>query len=193
MTNPNNAEELFVLAVSLAEIVKDMFKTTGKTVLSREPVVERKPIVEFRQRMRVFGMEKFEQPTYIAAVNYYTDRKEMEARKALGAVIIYVEEDFVADLLRILQYPFIEDDDDEEQLKDACGTLCNVIAGHFKSAISQLGYIELQMSPFLSYRNSAFEGIQFYPQQTDKYEISFYIEEKKRLVLELTMGPIPRR
>ncbi len=191
MSQDENFEELFNLAINLAGVVKNMFKKRGELALSCEPVIEKKDIVEFMHRMRVFGMEKFETPTFISSVNYYKSVKDLEEHKALGTVIVYVEQEFVGKLLRYLQYPII-DEDDEDELKDACGTLCNVIAGQFKAEVAKLGYIELQMSHFSSYRNSAFLGVEFASQQREKYEISFFLQDKKRLVIELTMGNIPK-
>ncbi len=188
----DNAQELFTQAIHLAEVVKKILKNTGRVNLSSNPFLERKSIVEFMGRMRIFGMEKFDNPTYIAVVNYYADRQNLEQKKALGALVCYVEQDYVARLVRLLQYPRLEDDEDEEALKDASGTLCNLFAGQFKSEISKLGYIELQMSAFESFRNSSESGVAFCSGQTEKYEISFEIEGFKRLVVDLTMGAVPR-
>lgn len=187
----DNPEQLFTLAISLADVVKHMFRKTGRTELSGDPLVQRKPVIEYMHRMRVFGMEKFETPTFISSVNYYLTEKDLYEHKTLGTVIIYVEQDYVGRLLRILQYPVI-DEDDEDALKDACGTLCNVIAGQFKAEIVNLGYVDLHMSHFSSFRNSAFEGIEFNSFQKEKYEISFFIGQIKRLVVEVTMGQIPK-
>ena len=191
MAQNNNPQELFTLAISLAGVVTRMFRKTGRTELSTEPVIEKKPIIEFMRRMRVFGMEKFDSPTYISSINYYATLKDMQEHRALGVVIIYVEQDFVGKLLHLLQYPNI-DDDDEDAIKDACGTLCNVIAGQFKSEIVNLGYIDVQMSHFTNYLNTAFNGVEFCSDIKEKYEISFNIQEKKRLVVEMTMGAIPK-
>lgn len=191
MAQTDNAQELFTLAVTLGGVITRMFRKTGHTELSTEPIIEKKPIIEFMRRMRVFGMEKFATPTFISTINYYVNVKDMEEHRALGVIIVYIEQDFVARLLRLLQYPLI-DEDDEEALKDASGTLCNVIAGQFKSEIAQLGFIEVEMSHFSSYRNTAFHGVEFCMGQREKYEISFNIQEKKRLVVEMTMGSVPK-
>jgi len=63
-------------------------------------------------------------------------------------------------LMKLLQYPPV-DDESEDAMKDSCGTLCNIIAGRFKSEIVSAGYIELEMSHFRNFRNSSFEGISF--------------------------------
>ena len=191
MPQPDNAEELFTLAVTLGGVITRMFRKTGHTELSCEPGIEKKPIIEFMRRMRVFGMEKFATPTFISTVNYYANPKDLQEHRALGAIIIYIEQGFVANLLRLLQYPMIDDNDDEV-MKDACGTLCNVIAGQFKAEIAKLGFIELEMSHFSNYRNTAFHGVEFSSSQRQKYELSFDIQDRKRLVVEMTMGPLSK-
>ena len=130
--------------------------------------------------------------TYVAAVNYYLNKAEMEAKKAIGALVIYVEQTYVVTIMKLLQYPKV-DDEDEEAMKDSCGTLCNILGGRFKWEIASQGYVELEMSPFSSYRNSIPHGVAFCYNEYDKYEAIFSIEEKKRLVIEMTMGAIPRR
>jgi hypothetical protein len=82
--------------------------------------------------------------------------------------------------------------EEDEELKDATGTLLNVIAGQFKIDIVEIGYT-VEMSHFSNYRNSALRGVDFNPKQTDKYEISFDVDNQKRLVFELSMGEYPRK
>ena len=142
--------------------------------------------------MRAEGMEKFNNPTYVASLNYYRDTKSMDARKAIGALIVYVEQEYVATIMKLLQYPKV-DDENEEALKDSCGALCNIIGGRFKSEVSRAGYVELEMSPFSSYRNSIPHGVAFCYNEYDKYEVIFFIDKAKRLVVEMTMGAIPKR
>ena len=111
--------------------------------------------------------------------------KDLAKKKTLGALVVYVEEDYVADLLRMLKYPQVDLNNDDA-LKDACGTLANIIAGRFKSEMIAHGFAALVMSPFTNYRNSALEGVAFYPKQLDKYEINVHIVDKKRLILSKT-------
>jgi len=142
--------------------------------------------------MRADGMEKFNDPTFVSTVNYYASVKDMEKHSAVGALVVYVEQSYIVTLLKILKYPPV-DDEDENAMKDSCGTLCNIFAGHFKSKISSMGFIELEMSPFFNYRNTASAGVEFCFKEYDKYEASFYFDNKKRLVVEMTMGAIPVR
>ena len=184
----------------LEQFAKILVKSVKKVFDNKEayhclgPVeMKRSRIIEFMQRMRVYGIDKFEAPTFVSTVNFYANLKDMEKHKALGVLVLYIEQDYVKRLLNMLQYPDIPDDD--EELKDACGTLCNVIAGQFKIEISSLGggYQALEMSHFSNYRNSALRGVEFNSKQMDKIEISFTIRDQKRLVLEFSMGEIGKK
>ena len=189
--NPHEAE-LQTLANTLAESVVAIFKEKGEMKFSKPPAPKLKSIIEYNGRMRADGMEKFNNPTFVATVNFYLNAKEMEKHNALGAVVVYIEQGYVVDLLRLLKYPPV-DDENMDALRDCCGTLCNIIAGRFKSAISSIGFIELEMSAFASYRNTAPRGVEFCFKEYNKYEIEFYITDIKRLVIEMTMAPIPKR
>ena len=185
--------ELDKFAELLNQGVVALFKERGEIKFTSDPVMERKRLIEFDGRMRADGMEKFEnEPTYVSAVNFYANEKDMEKGKTLGALIIYVEQTYIAKLMKMLRYPPIDDESDDA-MRDSCGTLCNIVSGRFKSEISSAGYIELEMSHFMNYRNSAFSGVNFCYNEYDKYIIDFEIDKKKRLVIEMTMGAVPKR
>ena len=185
-------KELDVFAKLLVDGITNMFQERGEIQFSQDPDVERKNIIEYNGRMRAEGMEKFNNPTYVSAINYYLNQKEMERHKAVGTIVVYVEQEYVARIMRLLKYPTV-DDEDEEALKDSCGTLCNILAGRFKSEISAKGYVDLEMSHFSSYRNNIPYGAEFCYDEYDKYEVAFYIEKEKRLVVEMTIGRVPHR
>lgn len=189
---PEKDDRLHKFALALLESVKEIFKEKSDVGFSKEPTLERKNIIEYNGRMRADGMEKFNDPTFVSTVNYYVNAKDMEKHSAIGALVVYVEQSYIVSLLRLLKYPPI-DDEDENAMKDSCGTLCNIFAGHFKSKISSMGCIELEMSPFSNYRNTAANGVEFCYKEYDKYEISFFLDNKKRLVVEMTMGAVPQR
>ena len=183
-------DELSVLAALLAKNIADIFKEKGVR-LSQVPTLERKNILEYKGRMRADGMEKFNSPTFVAAVNYFVSSRDMQKNNALGTVIVYIEQNYVPTIMKLLKYPSINEENDDA-LCDSAGTLANIIAGRFKSAVSANGYIELEMSPFMSYRNTAPNGVAFCFKEYDKYQIGVFIFDKKRLVVELTMGHIPK-
>jgi hypothetical protein len=170
-----------------------LFMERNSELKFKTPVKNLKTIIEYGGKMRIDGMEKFgNEPTYVSAINYYANKVDMEKKKTLGAVIVYVSQEFMAKMMKIVQYPPV-DDENETALEDSCGTLCNIIAGRFKSEISKEGYIELEMSHFVTARNNLVSGVNFCFSEFTKYEIVFDIDGAKRLVLEVTMGVVPRR
>ena len=188
---PKKNPELKNFADLLCQTVTQLFIDRGDIKFSKEPEIVKKDIIEYQGKMRADGMEKFNSPTYVSTLNYYVNAKDMENNKALGALVVYIEQSFMAILMKKLKYPTV-DDENEEALKDSCGTLCNIIGGAFKSAISQKGYRELEMSHFLTYRNTASKGVDFCFSEYDKYELSFVIDNEKRMVLEVSMGIVPK-
>jgi hypothetical protein len=184
----NHDENLFAMALALVVSVKKLFVEKSGVKFSDEPLVEKKPIVQFMQRMRLDAMEKFNQTTFFSVIHYHSPENP---GKPAGVLIVYIERQFVPEMLRLLRYPYIDYDDDDEVL-DGTGAIVNLVAGQFKKELANLGYADLQMSHFTSYVNRAVNGIEFPKGQTNKYEVSFEIDEKKRLVIEMVMSPLPK-
>jgi len=185
------AAEYYIQALLLAEVIKRILRKQGEIRLSNKPQITLKPITEFHKRMRVSGLEKFDEKTFISTVNYYVSKRALESHKSLGAVSIYIPEIYIVKLMQDLQYPVI-DIDDEEGLEDACGTFCNLIAGNFKTGLMQLDYQELIMSHFSTFRNEIPDGVEIHPDQDELYEISFEIRGEKKIVADLAVGPLPK-
>ena len=145
-------------------------------------------IVEYKGKMQADGMEKFDnEATYVSTINYYLNAADMAKNKAVGALIVYVPQNYMAKIMKHLKYPPV-DDENENALLDSCGTLCNILAGRFKSEIVAAGYIELEMSHFKTYRNTAVPGVDFCASEFDSFVINFYMENAKRMCFELSMG-----
>jgi hypothetical protein len=184
--------ELDKFATLLETGMRGLFLERGELNFSAINI-EKKKITDFDGRMRADGMEKFNnEPTYVSAVNYFANQKDMEKKKAVGTLIVYVEQAYLPNLMKLLKYPPI-DDESENAMLDSCGTLGNIVAGRFKSEISQAGYIELEMSHFVTYRNSAFTGVPFPTTEYHMFELICFLDGKKKIVLEMTMGTVPRR
>ena len=185
-------DELYLQTLLLTKAFKRILKSRAKFKLSAEPYLERVSIIEFRKRMRVWSLEKFRDTTYIATVNFYRTEEDYKKDIALGAVVLYISEEYLAYILQRLGYPDI-DEDDPEELEMACGTLVNVIAGSFKSGLVQIGYEEPVMSHFSTYVGEVSGGVSYDPSQIEKYEISIEIGGVKTMMLDLTMGPTPKK
>ena len=183
--------DLEQFAKALSESVVKMFKERNEIKFSQDPVIEKRNIIEYNGMMRADGMEKFNEPTFISFINYFNSVANMEKNKAIGGIVVYIEQTYVTDLLKLLKYP-LADDEDLEALADCCGTLCNIIAGAFKTEISNLGYVALEMSHFTSYRNRAVVGVPFSYNEREKYELSFFIKNEKKLIIDMSMGIVPK-
>ncbi|NLE65394.1 MAG: hypothetical protein GX606_05730, partial [Elusimicrobia bacterium] len=166
-------------------------RAKGDIYLSVDPVVRERPIVEFAKRMRVDGLEKFNCRTVFSSITFHLDKGHLEHGQAVGALVVYIPVDYLPRLMWLMEYGRINEDDDDV-IMDACGTVTNLIAGYFVKELSGHGYIFLEMSHFESFINTAVNGINFSPEQDVKHEISFEIKGDKQIVVELTMGPIPR-
>jgi len=180
-----------------AELLKKgviaLFKERGDVVFSSPPELIHKQIIEFDGKIRADGIDKFNnEVAYVSAVNFYANQLEMEKGKTLGALITYVEKEYLSKLMKMLQYPPI-DDDNEQALLDSIGTLCNIVSGRFKSEIKAAGYTDLEMSHFINYRNSAVVGINFSPKEYYYYELNCEIDGVRRLIIDMTMGVVPKR
>ncbi|MBZ0167231.1 MAG: chemotaxis protein CheX [Candidatus Omnitrophica bacterium] len=183
-------DERYIQALMLSRVIKRILKKRANLELSCNPVFIEKPIAEFMNRLKVSSLDKFNETTYISSINFYKDRASLAKHEALGALIIYVGESYLTELVKRLEYPDVDEDDPEAML-DAIGTFCNLIAGNFKAGLTQLGYIELVMSHFSGYENKVLLGVEFSPDQSWMYEIEFEVGGEKRIVAEFSMAPIP--
>jgi hypothetical protein len=178
------------MALGLAAAVQKVFLEKSRTTFSAEPRIEKTGIVSFMKRMRVQAIGKYNQATIFSVVHYYRNTAMLRKHRPLGLVIVYVERDFAPELLNLLGYPSIDNDEDDEVL-DGIGTIANLIAGLFKRELKQLGYKDLEMSHFQSFINRAPYGLEYPANQGVKYEITFDIDGQKRMVVELVMAPLP--
>ena len=183
--------DLYEMATILAKVVRRLLLVKGDIRLTSDPVIHEKKVVQFRKRMRVDGLEKFGQRTLFSTVIFYIDKTQMDVQSAVGAMVVYIPLDYIAKLMWLMEYGRIDEDDDAAVL-DACGTITNLIAGNFVKELCGHGFVHLEMSHFENFINTAVDGIYFSPDQDKKYEIDFYIRKEKRIVVEVTMGRIPR-
>ena len=189
----NNDEDLFTMSLALTAAVKKVVFEKSKTKFSSEPSINKELITQFHHRMRVDGMEKFNQTTFFSVVHFYKDAAALHTNKLpLGLLIVYIDRKFVPEMLRLLDYPYIDYDRDEEVL-DGIGAITNLIGGYFKKELSQLGFVDLEMSAFKSYLNTVVDGVNYCQEQTYKYEASFEIDGQKHLVVDMVMGVPPKR
>jgi len=185
-------ESAFTLGLALSAAVKKVFYEKSATTFSSEPKLEKKLITQFVHRMRVDAMEKFNATTVFSVIKFSGNQAGLEKKEYLISLVVYLEQKFLPEFLRLLQYPYI-DSDEESEVLDGCGTLCNLFAGQYKKEMAVLGYKDMMMSPFESYINTIADGVEIPYGSTEKYEISFEVEGTKRLVVEMvTLAILPK-
>ncbi|MCK5581793.1 MAG: hypothetical protein KAJ18_11040 [Candidatus Omnitrophica bacterium] len=185
--------DLEKIATILRDSIVKMFVDYANINISIDAEMNRKNIVDFRDHhMRADGIEKFNSPSCVGFINYYLNKKNLDAHDPVGAIVVYVENSYISPLMKLLKYPPLDEEDDEALL-DGVGTICNILAGSFKLEMSVNGYADLEMSAFQTHRNSALTGVKFNPKEFFMYELVFYIKKEKRIVLEFTMGMVPKK
>lgn len=182
--------DLQVLGTLITGVVEDTFKEVCHVMFSQEPVRAQKEIIEYDGMMRLFPMEKFNGPAYVAVVNYYVSARHLEAREAVGTLIFYVKEDMVDRLFKAFGRPAAEADD-EQKCQDVVGELCGILAEGVKKKLAEQNFIELTLSPPYKYKNVVPEGALFDFNVFRKQEISFSFWKEKCIVVEACFGNIP--
>jgi len=180
----NEGESAFTLALALSAAVKKIFYEKSSMTFSDEPVLEKRTITEFKSRMRVDAMEKFNATTVFSVIQFAAKEEDLDREAYLITLLVYLEQKYLPEFLRLLQYPYI-DSDDVDEVKDGCGTLGNLIAGQYKREKAALGFKDVMMSHFESHINTVADGVSIPQGAKEKYELSFEVEEVKRLVVEV--------
>jgi len=172
--------------------VEDLISTKGNLVSSKPFETAAKAIDEYEGRMRIKATDKFDVAVYLAATNFYLNKADMQAHRARGALIIYMDIEVADKLFKAagLQVPY---DEDDESMLGLCGSLCQSIADALKDRLAEAGFHSLEVSTPEVYKNSISEGVEFSKEQDEKQEISFYFLKHKALVIEWTMAPIPKK
>lgn len=165
-------------------------KMANSLTATKDPELIERPIIEYDSRMRVVGMEKFNAPCYVSAINFYLSKEDSDKHNACGALIMFVDEKNAGRLLKALGYRGF-DEDDETQVFTKCGEFLKTLAESYNSALSPAGYRNLLLSSAVNYRNTVPEGVEFHYDLYKKYEISFYYWKEKTMVLEVALIPAP--
>ena len=188
------AKQLDVQVVNSAVLksFEEILSKVTTMVATTSPETKTQEIVEYDNRMRISGMEKFSAPSYISAVNYYLNQGELEKHHAKGVLIVYVDTENASKLYKGLGFQFPDDEDDNSML-EANAKFCQMIAEKFNSELASAGYGSLVMSAPSNYKNNAIEGVEFSPDQKQKQEYSFFYWKRKTIVVEVSMADIPRK
>lgn len=183
-------DDFHLQALLMSKVVQRVLQQKGGIKIYGNPSLLKKPIVSFMKRIRVAGLNKFSEKTYISYINFFRKDDDLKKDAPVGAMVIYVPEFFVYNLMHQMEYP-VDHEGDYTALEDATGAFCNLIAGSYKNGLKQMGYEELVMSHFSTAINDVFDGVPYDGQAEELYEISFELRGgEKGLVVDLSMGPI---
>lgn len=181
-----------VLNTTVMSVVQDTFYKMLHAEMQGEPVFVEKDIIEYDSRMRVFPMEKFNGPCYVAYINFFLSHKVLEEGLVIGSFVLFVKGDVAERLLKAFGRP-LKDAEDESILFDNIGEFCNILAGHVKNELTNLGYADLTISPPTISKNSVESGVPFDYALYRKHEISFQFWGQKCIVIEVCMGYVPQK
>jgi hypothetical protein len=172
--------------------IEDLITAKGNLPSSKPFEVAAKPIEVYEDRMRVKASDKFDVSVYIAATNFYLNQGDMQAGRAKGALIVYMDLEVADKLFKAagLKVPY---DEDDESMLELCSSLCQLISDTLKTSLAAAGYANLLVSTPEVYKNSISHGVEFSKDQNEKQEISFYYLKHKALVIDWTMAPIPKK
>ena len=179
------------MAGFLKNVVDRTFQQSGKITFSEEPTIERKDIIEYDHRMRASGLDKFNYPAFVAAVNFYKTQKDEQEHNACGAVVFYIKASMVEQILKAVGIRGFDEDEDES-VAGKCAEFCLALTEEFKKELMNAGYANLIMSQPICAKNNIFQGVEFSYDQYDRFELSYSHSKQKVLVLDLTMANLPR-
>lgn len=180
------------MALLFKSVVEKMFRETEKVIFTGEPTVERKDLIEYERRMLASGTDRFNDPAYVAAVNFYRSERDKEQHNACGAIILYIRASVVDSILKKMNIRNY-DDENEEEVAGKCSEICSIFAEKLNRELMDIGYKELVIGQAIGAKNSIMQGVEFSYDQYDRYEIGFTFNKVKILVLDLTMTAIPRQ
>jgi len=172
--------------------IEELITTKGGLVASKPFEVATKSIDEYENRMRIKATDKFDVAVYIAAFSLYLNQADMQAHRARGAIVFYMDTEVADKLFKAagLEVPY---DEDDESMLTLCGSLGQLIADAVKDRLSAAGYAALTVSSPGVYKNTIPEGVEFSKGQDEKQELSFYFLKHKALVVDWTIAPIPKK
>jgi hypothetical protein len=146
-------------------------------------------IIEYNSRLRTPGLSKFNEPCYVASVNFHTSEQTAKSGDAIGALVFYLEESSVGKFLKALGHKGFSEDDEAVML-EKCGEFCHVVADEFKKTLADFGAGSLVLSKPQIGRNEIAEGVAFDYDEYKYLEFNFFLWKQKTLVFDLTFSKL---
>ncbi len=180
----------------LQEIVPQIIVRTFERVFSIKPTqdleTQEREIIEYDSKMRLFPMEKFNGPVYVAVANYFLSQQDLEQESPVGTIALFVKEDVVEKLVKGFGH-LSRDAENEETVMGDCATLLREISKALKEALMGLNYPELISSDPVKYKNNIPEGVPFNYSLFKKQEFIFSFWGQKSIAIEICLGALAKK
>ena len=150
-----------------------------KHSIEGEPTVEKKPIIQWMQRYNVLKPVEY---LYASIITFRYGQKK-SVYSVDGITVVYFPED-VADF--IFKYINIASDGVDDMI-DACGEFCNIIAGGFKVELAEAGYEELDISVPVTFYGDVNELFEY--RGDTQLEVVYRKEGELFLMVDLAIEP----
>ena len=178
------------LAESFRACVKKTLEDFCQTSFVKEPKVTTRDIIEYESRMRVFGLEKFNDTCFIAFQTLYESPLEQEKSDVCGTLLVYVQEENAERLFKALLKE--KDPEDEEIIIECVRNLCRALFDHFKTTATRFGYANLLGSEVENYMSNIEEGAPFPYSEDTLYQVVCTLWREKVVVAELVLASSQR-
>jgi len=167
------------LVRSLKRAIYKTFFIMCKYSIEGEPTVEKKDIIQWMQRYNVVKPVEY---LYASVMTFRYGAKK-SVYSVDGIIVVYYPED-VADF--IFKYINVASEGVDD-IVDACGEFCNIIAGGFKVELVEAGYEELDISVPVTFYGEVNELFEY---RGDKQlEITYRKEGELFLMTDLAIDP----
>ena len=184
MSPQDQKDRLQQVASTLTAAAQSIFLQSGKLTLTQDPESVEKDIIEYDSRLRVGGMEKFNDACYLSIVSFYFSQQQLEGHDPCGVLMLFIEESAAEKILKGLGFP-VAGENEDEILKDSTGKFCLQVAQALQGQLANLGYRNLVLSPVQNFKNDAGDGVEFPYQEYKFYEVSFFLWKKKQVVFNI--------
>ena len=176
-------------ATKLSECIASVFEQKCKTEFIGTPEIVEKDLIEYNSHMRVFGLEKFNGPCYISAINLFKNDEDLKKNRSIGAVILYIEETTASDLIKAMGQKGV-DHEDIDTITSYTGEFCKTIVDQFKNNLNSLGYNNIISSEPFNYQDDIPGGVNFSFKESKFSELSFVVNKEPAIKVDLTIAPI---
>jgi len=175
----------------LKTVIRRTLELRGRYPFDKDPLMERKDIIEYNHRMLASSIEKFNAPAYTAAVQFYLNEKDQEARNACGVIIMGLKE-AEGDILITSMGLELPEEDDRDLINTQFGQVCGIIGLKFQKALLEAGFPALRVSKPITHRNNIPQGVEFSYDQYEKMDFTYHRKEVKIFAVELSLTPLSK-